>query len=227
MNALHRPLDVLRVVVESAQDDQILQAAGDEELTKSSKKAEVAGPQPAGRIAVDLRRKGLACGNLVSPVAFRDMRTADPDLADLVGAQPIKVFGIDDGNSFAHDRAPAADEDLQIRLFGRRTHAAVAKLRPADRPRSRDRRRTRPARDHDGCLSHTVERIHGTRVEAIRRKRAVEPIDRVDMDRFGPLRRPSTTSRSSPSAASRLKTAHTQIETQNRHAGDLAADPPG
>ena len=123
---LHRPLDVLRVVIDATDDHELLDAPGDIELSSVIEKGEVAGPQPAGRIAVDLRRKGLACGNLVSPIAFRDMRTADPDLADLVDTQPIKVFGIDDGDSFAYDRAPAADEDLRIRLFGRRTHATVA-----------------------------------------------------------------------------------------------------
>src|SRR5262249_26427727 len=140
--------------------------------------------QPARWVAVDLRRKGLAGGNLVPPIALRNMWTADPDLADLVGVQPIKVFGIDDGNSFAHDRAPTADRDPRVRLSGRRTHATIAQLDPADRP-GHVTCAAHATRDQDGCLGHSVERTHGTRVEAIRRKRADKPFDRIGMDWFG------------------------------------------
>src|SRR3974390_1485830 len=126
VDVLHRPLDILRVVIDATDDHEFLDAPGDIELSSVIEKCEVAGPQPARRIAIGLRRKGLTGGNLVPPVAFRDMRTADPDLTDLVGAQPVKVFGIDYGDPLAHQRTPAADDDLRICLSGRRTYTAVA-----------------------------------------------------------------------------------------------------
>src|SRR3974390_350162 len=79
------------------------------------------------------------------------------------------------------------------------------------------------ARDHNGCLGHTVERIHGARVEAIRRKRAVEPFDRIGMDRLGCINGDLPRREIESFRGFGAETAHAQIERKIRHAGDLAA----
>src|SRR3974390_1695152 len=81
----------------------------------------------------------------------------------------------------------------------------------------------RAARDHDGCLGHTVGRIDCARVEAIRRKCAVEPFDRVGMDHLGCINRDLPRREIKTFRGFGTETTHAQIERKILYAGDLAA----
>src|SRR6516225_11783712 len=69
----------------------------------------------------------------------------------------------------------------------------------------------------------TVAWIYGARVEAIRRKRAAEPFDRISMDRLGCINRDLPRREIKTFRGFGTETAHAQIERKIRHAGDLAA----
>ena len=83
---LQRLLDILRVMVLAIEDDQILQAPGDEQLTLAYH-AQIAGAQPALAITLD---EGLGGRFGVAPVALGDARPGDPDLTDLIVPQHLK-----------------------------------------------------------------------------------------------------------------------------------------
>src|SRR5947207_677151 len=73
-------LDVLRVVVEPAQDDQILDAAGDEQLAVVDQ-TEVTGAQERPLAGAQVRVEGLRRLLGTLPVPARHARAADPHLA--------------------------------------------------------------------------------------------------------------------------------------------------
>ena len=112
------------------------------------------------------------------------MRTADPDLADVIGPKTLKSSRVDNRDTFSRHRAPTATTDWESSVAGRCAHAMISKIATADDPRHMTRA-ARAAGNHDGRLRHSVERIHRTRVEAVRRKHAVEPLDGIGMYRFG------------------------------------------
>src|SRR6185436_19106910 len=100
--ALHGVLDVLRVMVGAADDDDLLDAAGDEQLARRVEKAEIAGAQPAlAFLARYLSGEGRRACLGVAPVAARDIGAGDPDLADQPGVEPPAVVGIDDRDPLA------------------------------------------------------------------------------------------------------------------------------
>ncbi len=86
MARLDRRLQVLRIVVDAAQDDHVLDAPGDEELARVVEEPEVARAKPALLgFPVDARSDTLRRWLRTSPVAPSDIRTVNPDLADLAG----------------------------------------------------------------------------------------------------------------------------------------------
>src|SRR6267154_248831 len=81
--ALRRVLDILRVMVGAAYDDDVLDAAGDEQLARVVEKAEIAGAQPEAIPFSSDTGAERRCGRLgVLPVALRDIGSRGPDLAD-------------------------------------------------------------------------------------------------------------------------------------------------
>ena len=79
-----RQLDVLRIVVHAADDDQVLQPAGDEQLAVVQE-AQVAGAQERARGRRRRRAWNVCCvASSRLPVALGHAGAGDPDLADLV-----------------------------------------------------------------------------------------------------------------------------------------------
>src|SRR5207253_10515168 len=94
MAALGGQLQVLRIVVPAAQDDQVLQAAGEEQLPRGDE-AEVPGAQEragaVGEMGAERRRRLLR----PLPVPLGDARAAHPDLADAAGRTRLSRLRID------------------------------------------------------------------------------------------------------------------------------------
>src|SRR5580704_16785620 len=120
MAVLHRLFDVLWVMVYSADDDQVLDPAGDVKFAILVEKAKIAGAQPASRaLQRHLRPEGQGRRLEVTPIALRDMRPGDPNLADQPRPQRHPCFRIDDREAFADELPAAPDQDLSIlRLRG-------------------------------------------------------------------------------------------------------------
>src|SRR5712691_11049331 len=105
MAALHGILDVLRIVVGTADDHDLLDPAGDEQLAGRVEKAEIAGAQPVavrltggphpslprkrGRVREGAGAEHGGAGFGVMPIAAGDVGPSDPDFADPVGAEKL------------------------------------------------------------------------------------------------------------------------------------------
>src|SRR4029079_17675221 len=98
-----------RVQVATADDDEVLDAAGDDELAVDER-AEVARAQPGA--VVGLRRdrgaESLGRGIRPVPVALRDARSAHEDLADGARLGAPARLRVDDRDLVAGRRRPAA-----------------------------------------------------------------------------------------------------------------------
>ena len=87
-------LDILRVVIGAADDDDVLEAASDVQLAGIVEEAEIAGPQPMLKlIAGNFRSERDGACLRLAPVAARDIRTGNPDFADPPGSEPTRVSG--------------------------------------------------------------------------------------------------------------------------------------
>ena len=83
MAILYGFLDVLRVMVNAADDDQVLDSARDVKLAILIEKAEIAGAQPALATAGHHPSPEHRTGRLgVAPITRRDMRPGNPNFAD-------------------------------------------------------------------------------------------------------------------------------------------------
>ena len=97
---LHRRLDVLGVVVAATDDQQILDAADDEQLTLGDE-AQVTGSQPGasgapGDGSTSVAPKHRLLVRRLAPVARRDIVAVHPDLADQARRALAIRLGIDD-----------------------------------------------------------------------------------------------------------------------------------
>ncbi len=135
---LCRPLDVLRIAVGSANDDQVLEAPGDVQLALPQK-AEIAGAQ-VGQVAGlgETGGEDLAAGLGLLPVARRHVGARHPDLPHpACRARPPRV-GIGDGDPPLPDRLAAAHQVPHVRPAGKGVDDPVGvELAAADGPHPR------------------------------------------------------------------------------------------
>src|SRR5262245_3160636 len=115
VDRLHRLLDVLRVVVAAADDNDVLDPPGDEQLAVLDE-AEVARAQIRPLAAVGQRGAEGAFGLVgPSPVACGDRRPLHPDLADDAIRQAPPHFRLDDPHLLAQPGPAAADQGSPVR----------------------------------------------------------------------------------------------------------------
>ncbi len=110
MAGFGRPLDVLRIDVPPPEDDQILEPAGDEQLA-IAQEAEVSGAEE-GAVALADQTGAHHFPALLGavPVALRDARSRDPDLAYTILGARASGGGVDDRDHVAFGGAAAADQ---------------------------------------------------------------------------------------------------------------------
>ena len=126
MRGLDRMLDILRVMVGAADDEDVLDPPGDEHFSVRVEKPEIAGAKPDRfGFAGDRRAKTLLRRRPVGPVALRDIGPSDPDLTDLVGPKPPSCIGIDDRDPLIDERPSASDRELGVLIAFRRGEAIM------------------------------------------------------------------------------------------------------
>ena len=120
--------DVLRVMIEPADDDEVVDPAGDVELLLVHE-AEIAGAQEGTVVDIAQSRMERRCGLFGSaPVALADGFAGDPDLADAVGRRARAGLGLDDGHAQRADGRAAADEAAGAgRIVGQRLRRRCAR----------------------------------------------------------------------------------------------------
>ncbi|CRM45857.1 hypothetical protein [Pseudomonas sp. 24 R 17] len=174
--ALDGLLDVLRVQVMTAHDQQVFQAAGDVHLTVADK-TQVAGAQPG---TASVSHKGLGGGFGVAPVAVGDARPGGPELADVILGQfgegvrvgdQHRVFGL--AGAATHDRTA-------LPRLG--TVGSQCLLVDAQR---RDAMAANATSDKQGRFSQAVGREEIIRGKTAGRELLGEAFQGVEADRFG------------------------------------------
>ena len=118
VGALRGPLDVLRRVVAPAHDDQVLDAAGDEQLALMHK-AQVTGAQERPLAAGQPGTEHLGADARLAPVALAHAAALHPDLADLAGGPNAPRLGVHDLQPHVRNRLAAAHHITGAK--GRRT----------------------------------------------------------------------------------------------------------
>jgi|GEM_PF-6800528 len=183
VGALRRPLDVLRVVVAPADDDQVLQSSGDEQLAIVDE-AEVAGAQEGACAFRGARVEAVGAVLRLAPVAPADAAAAHPDLADLARRAFAPGLRVDDAHLHAVDGAAAAHHQARrpARAGGFRAAGGqglgVAGL---------DALHSVGGLEGDGQhrLGHAVAGREGGAAPAVRTERGLEAADGFVLDRLG------------------------------------------
>ena len=166
--ALRRELDVVRIEVAALQDDEILQPTCDEQVAVALR-PEVARAQ-IHRLGADAARAEGSGGFLRSaPIALRDARTGDPDLADRVVGHLLERIGIDDAHVVLACRLARRGEQRGLLPRGWRVDPSFLQ-RAAARDARRQRLLRRPARDEQRALRQPVARQHDVRTQPARRR---------------------------------------------------------
>ncbi len=128
VSALRGVLEILRIVVAPAEDDEVLAPSRDHEIAGRVEEAEITGAQIRLRIARDRGPEGHLGERWIAPVSLGHARSRDPDLADLadLARGPGDTgFGVHDAESVIADHLATADEMLR-RCTWRRFHRAAA-----------------------------------------------------------------------------------------------------
>ncbi|CAM3196892.1 Uncharacterised protein [Burkholderia gladioli] len=163
-------LDVLRVDVAPADDDQVLDAPADEQLAVVQE-AEIAGAHVGGaaRVAFQARAECFRAGFRLAPVAGRDVLAGHPDLADAALGQLDAALGINDAQLARDRRAGGHQRLVRLVLVGaqQRTRAA---------PRGRH---------HQGGFRQAVAGQEGLAAEAAGGEGLGEAIERARAHRLG------------------------------------------
>ena len=104
-------LEILRIVVAAADDDQILEAAGDVEMPPVEE-TEITGAQERAlaRCVGEARGEGLLAGLVAPPVARGHARPGDPDLPDPSSLELPARLGVDDHQPLVAPGTATADE---------------------------------------------------------------------------------------------------------------------
>ncbi len=88
-------LEVLRIKIASAQDDQVLEPAGHHQLAVKQI-TEIAGAQEGADTGRGFRLEHFGGNRWLLPIALRHARTCDPDFADAVSRERLPGVRIDD-----------------------------------------------------------------------------------------------------------------------------------
>src|SRR5438094_252707 len=115
MAVLHGAFDILRIMIDAADDDDVLDPPGDIELAGLVEKSEIAGPQPAFMaLAGDAALEGSRRRFPVPPVTLCDVGAANPELPDQAARKAVQLLGMNDGDALAEEAAAAAHQDLRV-----------------------------------------------------------------------------------------------------------------
>src|SRR5579871_165255 len=114
MALLDRVLQILRIMVRSADDDQILAPPGYEEPA-AIQKSEIASAEKRPFARGQIRAESFLRVFRLAPVACRNARSANPDFSDAIRSARCVGFGIDDRDPQSR-RDPAAAHQFAAAL---------------------------------------------------------------------------------------------------------------
>jgi len=218
MSALDGELDVLRVVIRAANDDEVFDAAADVELALALE-AEVASANVGSSRIVGEPRTEHGLGVLDAlPVTAADTRPGHPDLADAIRGRALARVGIHDRDRRSLHRAAARHER------GALAHSYLAGFESGlvDSQGHRLGRAATARHDQRG-LGQTEAREHRATLKARHGKRLGESIDRLEPDRLGAVVRELPARQIECRSLLGRGLAHAQVVREVRPAADRGA----
>jgi hypothetical protein len=177
-------LEIFRLMIEAAHDDEVLQPTRDEQATIPDE-AQVARAEegPITRVVeprAEHRRRLVAA----LPVAAPDAGTGDPDLADLIGLARRGRARVHDQHARVVGGEGAADQALRRRARLRRIDDALRGERAAGHGTDDRRPRRRAAGDEQRRFGEAIAWIERLAAKAARRERVGEARERLGPDRL-------------------------------------------
>jgi hypothetical protein len=119
VTVLDGTLDVLRIVVHAADDDEVLDPASDEQSAALVQEPEVSGAQPgAAGLVGNARMEGFRRCRLVAPIAARDVGPAYPDLTNPARRNSAMQVRIDNGDVLIDETVSARHQWLRVAGIG-------------------------------------------------------------------------------------------------------------
>ena len=109
MRRLDGMLDILRVVIHAAENEQVFEASGDKQLP-IAQKAQVARAQEGATTVIEPRLKSLFVQVIAFPVATSNTGAGNPDLTDSVVAQRRVSVRIGDDDLLIEQVAATANQ---------------------------------------------------------------------------------------------------------------------
>ncbi len=193
---LDGPLNVLRITIHAANDDQVFQTTSDEQFAVEQE-AQVAGPQVAWTFRIHAGAERFLGGCGVLPIPLGDTAAANPDLTHFALGRFPQRLGVDNSHLGLGQHLPAThqlangwgvgDRGIGGRSVPRLGHAVIQLLgvEPAN-----DGPRECVASGHDERgFRHAVARVHGFRPKSRRPKAFDELLDHIRPHRFGAVER--------------------------------------
>ncbi len=213
----------MRVVIASANDDQVLQPATDEQFAVLQK-AQVAGAQERpGTAVLQIGFEGIGGFLGALPVSLGYAGPGDPDFAHLVGSCPGHRVGVGDQELLVEQIAPAADQRAGAGFVGQGIEHLVffqgfAVERAAD-----GRRRLEAAGDDQRGFGHAVAGIEGLAAETAGSEILGEAVERFGPHRLGAVKGQAPAAQVQRRALLGSDLVHAQVVGKVRSAADRAA----
>ena len=180
-----RGFDVLRMVVDAADDDEVVDSAGDVELALVEE-AEITGAKVGTVAGVAAPRLERRRGPLrVAPVALAYGSASDPDLADAVGTGGCEGACIDDGDRERVYGRSASHKATGVRGAVGQWHDAILRERIVAESAHRGAGAVLWSGDHERGLSQAVARIESRRIESAWSERFGEASERGGLHGLG------------------------------------------
>ena len=181
MRVFRRTLDVLRIEISPAHDDEVLQASGHDELP-IVQRPEIAGAQERIRVAGNPRPEYVRRLGLATPISRRDTAASHPDLPDFVARALDTGLGVHHTNGQQVRRRARGHE---ARAVARRSGPKPARLEPLSvNKEHRRRHRPRTARSEQRRLRQSVARKEALGAKALGCERRNKPVDRIRTNRL-------------------------------------------
>ncbi len=222
MAALDGLLDILRIIVAAVDDQQIFQAAGDEQfaLVQETQIASAQVRAAAGVFQEGAERGGGFIG--LAPVALGYAGAGHPNFADAAIGAFGHGFRIDDHHFLIQQRRAAPDQRARAFLV-RQCIDGLIVFNRFGFERTDDRvGGFQPAGDHQRRFGQTVAGIERLGMEAARRESAGELCERFGANRFGAVEGQRPTAEIEMGAFFRRDASHAQIVGEVWSAADRA-----
>src|SRR5687767_2530853 len=188
MAAFDRQLDVLRIMIKPANDDQILEAPSDVEFAIVDKSQVSRAQERTLTCTQHVGVKRLFGFLGLVPVTLRDARSRNPNLSNLAIRTPRQFLRMDDCDCLVHQYVTATNQRTAF-IFTRSINRAIVLERLSLDHFHNRRVRFMTTGNDESRFRQSVTRIKSLPTEAARCEGVSKPVQRFIANRFGAIER--------------------------------------